>query len=56
MHHNTMPTFPDDIALAMAYIPWQELQDVYEPETALKNGILFPELNKPFKAGGRSCG
>ncbi len=36
----------------MAYVPWQELQAVYEPESALHCGTLFPELAKPFMRGG----
>lgn len=51
-----MRPIPDDPAIAMAYIPWQKLQDVYEPEAALAFGTLFPELNKPFTAGGKRDG
>lgn len=36
----------------MAYVPWQELQAVYEPENAWRCGTLFPELLKPFARGG----
>ncbi len=49
------PSLPCDPVVAMAYVPWQQWKDVYEPEVALKNGTLFPELNKPFLAGGRCC-
>ena len=42
--------------LAMAYVPWQHLHTVYEPEYALERGTLFPELDKPFLAGGCSNG
>lgn len=38
----------DDMALAMAYVPWQRFDQVYEPDKALKYGTIFPELNKPF--------
>ena len=38
----------------MAYVPWQELQAVYEPERALQCGTLFPELYKPFAGGCRN--
>lgn len=51
-----MPMFPHDATVAMAYIPWQQLQEVYEPELALSRGILFPELDKPFKGGVRCRG
>lgn len=50
-----MTTLPEDPVVAMAYVPWQQLEDVYEPEVALRRGTLFPELSKPFTAGGRSC-
>lgn len=37
------------LPLAMAYVPMQTLHETYEPQKALENGTLFPELNKPFK-------
>ena len=40
------------MALAMAYVPWQYFQDVYEPDKALQYGTIFPELNKPFYGKG----
>ena len=33
---------------AMAYVPWQRLDEMYTPETALDRGTLSPELDKPF--------
>lgn len=53
---NRMPAIPENAVLAMAYIPWQHLEEVYEPEAALANGTLFPVLNKPFTAGGSRRG
>ncbi len=47
--------FPCDPVVAMAYVPWQQFKDVYEPEVALCRGTLFAELDKPFLAGGRCC-
>jgi hypothetical protein len=35
-------------AIAMAYVPWQRMKEVYEPAQALRAGTLFPELDKPF--------
>lgn len=44
----------DRFPVAMAYVPWQQLCNVYEDlDEALQNGTLFPELNKPFT--GRRC-
>lgn len=45
--------FPAQTPVAMCYVPLQMLETVYEPETALMQGTLFPELDKPF-LGGRS--
>lgn len=41
-----------NMPLAMAYVPWQFFQDVYEPDKALQYGTIFPELNKPFYGRG----
>ncbi len=40
--------------IAMAYVPWQQLKNIYENlEEAYYEGTIFPELNKPFT--GRRC-
>ncbi len=36
------------IALAMAYVPMQRWQNIYEPDLALERGTIFSELDKPF--------
>ena len=48
---------PDNFALAMAYVPMQKLKSLYELDEALKQGTIFPELNKPFLGwkGGCPC-
>ncbi len=38
----------DSCPLTMAYVPFQTFTSVYDNTTALKNGTLFPELDKPF--------
>lgn len=43
--------FPQNIALAMAYVPMQKLTTVYEDDVALRVGTLFPDLDKPFMMG-----
>ncbi len=44
----------DRFPVAMAYVPWQRLTQVYEDlDEGLKNGTIFPELYKPFT--GRRC-
>ena len=46
--------YTDNTPVAMAYVPWQHLTYIYENlDEALKNGTIFPELNKPFE--GRRC-
>lgn len=45
-----------DMVVAMAYVPWQQLETVYEPENAFGRGTLFPELDKPLMVGGDCCG
>ena len=51
-----LPSFPEDYAVAMAYIPYQQDSKSYDAEKALARGTLFPVLDKPFlgKAGCRS--
>ncbi len=38
------PIYPSQ--LAMAYVPFQKICKLYEPYQALKEGTIFPELNK----------
>ena len=40
------------MAIAMAYVPWQLMNETYEPDKALQYGTIFPELNKPFYGKG----
>lgn len=42
-----------DYVVGMAYVPWQYFTSVYETDKALEAGTIFPELDKPFWAGGR---
>ena len=41
-----------DAPLAMAYVPWQKWQDIYEPCKGLEHGTIFRELDKPFLGKG----
>jgi len=43
---------PPELALAMAYVPLQTDNSVYDDRQALQEGTLFPALNKPFLGGG----
>jgi hypothetical protein len=50
---NSASAFPVETPLAMAYVPMQKIHYVYDPDNALMQGTLFPELDKPF-LGGRA--
>lgn len=44
----------DRFPLAMAYVPWQHLTNIFEDlDEAYRVGTIFPELDKPFT--GRRC-
>ena len=40
------------ITLAMAYIPMQQWQKLYEPEDGFSRGTIFEELDLPFMGKG----
>lgn len=44
--------------LAMVYAPLQAFRNLYDPETALRKGTMFAELDKPLESvtGHRRCG
>ena len=46
-----LSALPETVAVAMAYIPFQECNDVYPCDKALCAGTVFPVLDKPFLAG-----
>lgn len=41
------------LALAIAYVPWQHYQNLYDPCMAFKRGTIFQELDLEFC--GRRC-
>jgi hypothetical protein len=44
---------PDKLSLAMAYVlPQAQITHVYKTDVALKQGTLFPDLDKPFLGKG----
>ena len=43
-----LPALPSDTVVAMAYVPFQQLKSVYCAQDGLRNGTMFPCLNKPF--------
>lgn len=42
----------EDMPLAMAYVPWQRWQNIYDAEKGFCNGTIFQELNLPFRGVG----
>ena len=42
---------PKNTTVTMAYVPFQLDKTAYDDEEALKEGTLFPCLNKPFERG-----
>ena len=42
------PHFPENIHLAMVYSPYQEFENLYDPEDGLEAGTVFIKLDKPF--------
>ncbi|MCU6747803.1 spore coat associated protein CotJA [Faecalicatena acetigenes] len=38
--------------LAMAYVPWQKWQNIYDTCKAFEQGTIFQELDKPFHGKG----
>lgn len=43
----------DRLPLAMAYVPWQKWQNLYEPCKGIQVGTIFGDLDYPFCE--RSC-
>ena len=52
---NTMEAPVDCMTIAMAYVPWQQWNEVFTGEAGLDHGTIFPELVKPWwsKCGSR---
>ena len=50
---NTMSPFPQNISLAMAYVPYQNWQNIYDVDNAFMAGTLFADLDKPFLGYGK---
>jgi len=42
----------EDIPLAMAYVPWQKWQNIYDAEKGFCNGTIFQDLDLPFYGVG----
>ncbi len=51
--HGKTPALPKNPQLAMAYVPFQTEFITYDEMKALKEGTLFPCLDKPFHGCGK---
>lgn len=51
---NVKSALPASTQNTMAYVPFQLDSREFSVEEALKNGTLFPVLNKPFTGGGKN--
>ena len=49
---DSMPRFPKNTPIAMAYVPFQQWGETYGDDEAFSRGTLFPELDLPFAKGG----
>ena len=52
---NTHNDFLEGRSLAMAYVPWQQWREIYEPCMGFAQGTIFRELDKPFLWKGGRC-
>ena len=43
---------PQDVSLAMAYVPWQMWRNIYDTDKAFCRGTIFEELDMPFYGKG----
>ncbi len=39
---------PENASVTMAYVPYQEDDQIYSPEQGISCGTMFPVLDKPF--------
>ena len=49
---DALTAMPQNPTVTMAYVPMQTDTTVYDTKKALREGTLFPVLNKPFAGAG----
>lgn len=42
-------TFPKNYMYAQSYVPWQEINNTFDPARGLSCGTIFPELYSPYR-------
>ncbi len=50
--YNSCDIPKEKCSLAMAYVPWQNWEPMYNEEQALERGTAFPSLDLPFCGRG----
>lgn len=50
-----LPVMPNNPQLANSYVPYQYLNEIFDPCEALENGTLFPELVSPYAPNQSQC-
>ena len=53
MEHISQPSRPNKQVLAMASVPMQVWEDLYEPDVGFAHGTIFRQLNLPFEGGAK---
>ncbi len=48
MEEYGIKAIPDDISVAMAYVPYQTSNKTFSAEQGAVSGTMFPVLKKPF--------
>ncbi len=43
-----LPEMPEYPVLANSYVPYQYMDEIFDPAEALENGTVFPELVRPY--------
>lgn len=49
------PVCPEDPQLANSYVPYQYIDEIFEPCEALAHGTAFPELVSPYTKNQSQC-
>ena len=47
-YYGSISPLPEEMPVAMAYVPYQQWKDQYDDDVALQRGTIFPCLDKPF--------
>ena len=45
---SSMSAFPAETPIGMAYVPYQQWKNIYDPAVGIDRGTIFEDLDKPF--------